>query len=1158
MEAGPPMPGGGRPPQRERRTRDRPADGVGAAVDRLLGPLGRVHAAVPALVLFVLSLVLTLIAWRLSDEQQERRLQERFEFQASEIVTAITRRLRAYEHVLRSGTGLFDVVGTVGRAEWRRFAEAQRLDIYYPGIQGFGVSLLIQPKHLAAHEAQVRAEGFPDYRVRPPGPREVYSSIVYLEPFGGRNLRAFGYDMFSEPVRREAMERARDTGAPAFSGIVTLVQETETDVQRGFLAYVPVYEAGRPLPGAAERRAALRGWVYAPFRANDLMRGILGGSEGGIDIHIYDGPAADPAALLYDSSSAAGRDADGRAGDGRRHTRSIEVGGRQWTLVFVELPGFEAAERTPLPTVVGVLGLLVDTLLFSGTFAILRLRQREREWRRALLDEHVAVESRFRLAMAATRSGVWEFHPGSSRWTLGSELAQLLGYEARVIGDLSHGAWMNNVLGRDLPQVVAWIKRVSARNMAEAEADTVRFRCRHLGGGVLVLEAHGAVQQRPDGEIILRGIMRDVTQTATAEAAMRKVEEEIAAARTRQRFLAVVSHEVRTPINGVLGLARLLLDSELSNEQRDFAEMIVRSGESMLALVNDILDLSKMEAGKFTLEPGPCDLRALVDDVVAVMGARAAEKRLAVVARVAPEVPASVSVDEARLRQILLNLVGNAVKFTDQGGLTVDVEAEPADDDALTLAFHIADTGPGISEEERAKLFQEYSQVESRSTKKSGGTGLGLAISRKLAVAMGGGAEVTSRLGEGSVFVVTVRVTALDPPPRTTRVAGLRIIVAEPVPLVSACLARALADRGFVAAETGGAPDVAVVSWRVPSVDAQKVTAAAGRTVWLTPVDCETARPNALIEPLRQSDLDAIAAWCDGRAARLEPATRGGRISDPLGRRADPGGRPLSILIVEDNTVNRRVLTATLERHGHKCLAVENGSLAAFELAAGRFDIVVMDRHMPVMDGLEATRRIRETDGAMRHVPIVGLTASVAEEDLVACRAAGMNEVLTKPVQPEKLLATLRHLTDGAPRSGTDTSATADGVREAPAAPAAGSFDRSAIDNLTDLLGADGVAEILGDFRTSAERLAAELVPAVERDDRPTIARVAHTVKSSAGTIGFVELSRMAEKVEEGARERAEYDVGLVRRFAGLLDQAIGAAIALTANTAVGGSIKPG
>ena len=1125
---------------------------------RLTGPLGRLHAVVPALVLFALSLVLTFIAWQTSDVQQERRLQERFEFQAAEVTTSIVRRLHAYEQVLRSGAGLFDVgAAAAGRAEWRRFAEAQRLDVYYPGIQGFGVSLVVRPEGLAAHEAAIQAEGFSGYRVRPPGPRDLYSSIVYLEPFGGRNLRAFGYDMFSEPVRREAMTRARDTGESAFSGIVTLVQETETDVQRGFLAYVPFYAPGLPLGNPAARQAALRGWVYAPFRANDLMRGILGGNEGGIDIHIYDGTAAEPAALLYDSSAALGGDAGGRIQAGRRHTERIEIGGRRWTLVFVGLPAFEASERTSLPALIGVLGLLVDTLLFAGTFALLRARQREQEWRHELLDERSAIDRRFRLALDATRSGVWEYYPASSRWELGVELARLIGYKAEAVSHLSHGTWMNSVAGRDLPKVVAWTRRLIDRRIAEAEADTIRFHCRRPDGVVLTLEAHGAKQQRPDGEIVLRGIMRDVTQTAAVEAAMRKSEEEIAAARARQRFLAVVSHEVRTPINGVLGLARLLLDTKLGEEQRDFAEMIVRSGESMLALVNDILDLSKMEAGKFTLEPGACDVRELVDDVVAVMGARAAEKRLAVAARVAPDVPARVTADEARLRQILLNLVGNAVKFTDEGGVTVDVEAGPADGGALVLTFHIADTGPGISEEQRKNLFQEYSQVEDTAARKSGGTGLGLAISRKLAVAMGGGAEATSRPGEGSVFVVTVRAGILELPPRLPDAGGLRAVVAEPVPLVSACLVRALKDRGFTVALAGTAPaadrpaaDIVILSWRLPAIEAARHAAlAGGRVVWLMPVDSPTSRPNALPEPLRQPDFDAIAGWSSGRAERLLPAPRGGRIADPLARRTQGGGRPLLILIVEDNAVNRRVLTATLERHGHRCLTVENGSLALLELTTQRFDVVIMDRHMPVMDGIEATQRIRGGGAGVPDVPIVGLTASVAEEDLTACRAAGMNEVLTKPTDPERLLAALYRLA-GAAADCEGVQAAADSV--ASPGKVAAAFNRSAFDKLIDLLGPEGAVEVVGDFRASAERLAAELAPAIDGDDRPTIARVAHTIKSSAGTVGFTDLSALADRVEAGARERTGHDPEEVRRFASLLDETIREASAVARATASG------
>jgi CHASE1-domain containing sensor protein len=235
-----------------------------------------------AWIILALSFVVTALAWSISDSAIRTKASERFEFQTADIASAIERRLIAYATALRGGVGLFEAAGQVTRAQWHAYVEALRLQENFPGIQGLGFSLMIAPAELDAHIAGIRAEGFPDYSVRPEEPRDQYSAIVYLEPFDWRNQRAFGYDMYSEPVRRRAMERARDSGEPAISGRVTLVQETDEDVQYGFLMYIPVYRPGMPTTTLEERRAALLGFVYSPFRANDFMNGILGSNQDAI------------------------------------------------------------------------------------------------------------------------------------------------------------------------------------------------------------------------------------------------------------------------------------------------------------------------------------------------------------------------------------------------------------------------------------------------------------------------------------------------------------------------------------------------------------------------------------------------------------------------------------------------------------------------------------------------------------------------------------------------------------------------------------------------------------------------------------------------------------------------------------------------------------
>jgi two-component sensor histidine kinase/CHASE1-domain containing sensor protein len=326
-----------------------------------------------------LSVAATALAWWISDRAQAERVRDRFTFRTVEIESAISRRMLECENVLRGGSGLFAASEGVTRAEWRTYVSRLHIDEYYPGIQGIGFSARLPAGGLEAHERAVRAEGFPDYAVRPPGPRPEHHAIVFLEPFSGRNLRAFGYDMFSEPTRRAAMERARDTGLPSVSGVVKLVQETEQDVQRGFLIYVPVYRNGAPVGTTEERRAALQGFVYSPFRSRDLMAGILGNEIVDVDWWIHDGGGPAGGELLFASNATA----PWPPPPGLSRSVAVERGGRRWTLDFAPRAGWVSPEDRSQPLVVAVGGLVIDLLLF----AIIGMQRRGAATARRMTDE---------------------------------------------------------------------------------------------------------------------------------------------------------------------------------------------------------------------------------------------------------------------------------------------------------------------------------------------------------------------------------------------------------------------------------------------------------------------------------------------------------------------------------------------------------------------------------------------------------------------------------------------------------------------------------------------------------------------------------------------------------------------------------------------------
>ncbi len=311
-----------------------------------------------ARIILAIAFSITVLAWWFSHAAVQESTEERFQFRSSEIETAIVERMDGYETVLWSGAGLFDATGGATRQQFADYVAALDLNERWPGIQGVGWAVPLEPDEVAAHEAAVRAEGFPGYAIAPRGERNEYSAILYLEPFDWRNQRAFGFDMWSNPQRRSAMNRARDTGQAATTAMITLVQETEDDTQRGFLTYVPVYAGGETPATLEERRAAHLGWVYAPFRMNDLMAGILGSSSNQVEFQIFDGWEIDPDSLLFDSNPAS---AD--AGSDLHRHRTVLVQGHPWTMSFRAGEEFSLGSET-LPTYVAVAGLLIEILLF--------------------------------------------------------------------------------------------------------------------------------------------------------------------------------------------------------------------------------------------------------------------------------------------------------------------------------------------------------------------------------------------------------------------------------------------------------------------------------------------------------------------------------------------------------------------------------------------------------------------------------------------------------------------------------------------------------------------------------------------------------------------------------------------------------------------------
>ena len=540
---------------------------------------------------------------------------------------------------------------------------------------------------------------------------------------------------------------------------------------------------------------------------------------------------------------------------------------------------------------------------------------------------------------------------------------------------------------------------------------------------------------RADGDSEVQSVGRDVTDRVKAEHALAEARDLAeAASRAKSRFLATASHEIRTPLNGILGMADLLSDTPLTPEQGTYLAAMKMSGNTLVSFVDDLLDLAKIEAGRLDLTAHPFGLASFVEEAAELLGPRAQAKGLEICAYVDERLPARVVGDAARLRQVLFNLVGNAIKFTERGGVSIIVEP---DDTPGRITITVRDTGIGIAPEDQARIFHEFEQADIGSTRRYDGIGLGLTISKRLVERMSGTIAIESIVGKGSVFRVTLPLppdgegqnTAFTAPDLT----GNDILIVAPAAIEASLLARRLQRWG---ARTTIVPDEKVAAALVPEHAWSAVLAdhALG-TAASAPLarDATTFRRRiVLITPAMRHELPALKqAGFTGylikpvRAASLAARFADdddfdhGQNSEPLAEPAEtpsiaPDHDGLSILVAEDNEINALLARALLEKLGHRAVVVESGGAAiacwrAAREAGAPFDRVLMDLYMPGMDGLEAARAIRalETEEELPRTPIAALTANAAAEDRAACVAAGMDGFVVKPLDRERLAAVL-------------------------------------------------------------------------------------------------------------------------------------------------------
>ncbi|GAB2885674.1 CHASE domain-containing protein [Uliginosibacterium flavum] len=1257
--------------------------------------------ALPWLVLG-LSLMITVAGWHLARRNVQQNRESVFADAVANARHDIEQRMETYRQVLLGAGGLVRASNDVSREEFQTYFQTLQLSHRYSGVTGVGYAVVFGPDELAAHERRLRADGFPAYRVLPPGRRSRYSAIIYGAPETADNQRALGMDMLTEETRRHAMDRARDSGQTALSGKLRLFLGADAANQTSMIMYVPVYRTGAPVASLEQRRSALIGYVFAAFRMDELLAGIFGKQQNsGLDLQLYDGKQVSAQQLLYDS--AVHQVPEALSGSEALHTETrLELPGGQWTAAFQARRSLLETSASSLPELILGGGLLLDGMLFAllliYSHSERRILAKANEKAEAMTAELRASEGRFRQVVQASPGGLLLVDPhgrvemanAQAEHIFGYAPEGLLGVEVELLmpvslRDVHHGqrgAYMQQPAeramgaGRDLRglrldgrefdieialcplqtergnRVLAAVTDISerrARTQLEASTralmqgvidaasefsiiatapdglitmfntgaqrmlgysaeemvgkqtpaiihDPIELRARgeelsqeageHIEGFDVFVHAARAgrtearewryfrkdgsslpvsltvsaipgVEGTPGGFI---GIAYDISARRQTERALAEARDHAeATSRSKTEFLSNMSHEIRTPLNAVLGMAQLLGFGRLEPEQREYLRMIERSGKTLLSILNDILDFSKIEAGRLELAPVPFYMQDLTDGLADIMQSSAADKDLDLSIDIDPTVPACLLGDQLRLQQILINLLGNAIKFTQQGEVNLRIHLVEADEDAVKLRFTVRDTGIGMSEEQIGRLFQPFSQADNSMTRKFGGSGLGLAICKRLVEMMGGTIGVSSTPNHGSSFRFTARLPRV-PQGQGVLSASLDELQVRDVLLVesSATAAGSIASAANAlgvncencASESeamariitrGRAHDVVLIDWNMPDRGRSQLLtqlrgkAAARHTIVLAISsvfgrEALNADPLAvsldgvLVKPVTSSTLlDCVMQACAKRDSSRDLRKLMQVPELQLRARSLRGAR---LLLVEDNSINQLVARGILQQAGAVLDVANNGQEAVDRLRQhpGLYVMVLMDVQMPVMDGITATRIIREELGLA--LPIVAMTAGVLQSQRDECMAAGMTDFLSKPLDAQLTIDTLDRVLLG--------SAYVEPAVVAPASAAPADEAPPAVDLPVPELeageGVDGLdragalarigrnqtlyRELLLQFRIEASELPIETQRSLDSGALRDAGRGFHTLKSTAASIGANALAALAQTGE--------------------------------------------
>jgi len=648
----------------------------------------------------------------------------------------------------------------------------------YPGIQGVGFSQAIPQAERDAHVARIRAQGYPDYDIHPPGQRDLYTSIVFLEPFLRRNLAAFGYDMYSEPTRRRAMQRAARLGETSITGKVTLLQETHGKVQAGVLLYVPVYRPNAPLTTPEQRMQALIGFVYSPYRVEDLMRGILRAADLPLALHIYASPGEEPEHLLYASSEAP------EPGSARfSQLQQLELYGQTWTLRMDSRPEFDERFHSNEALVFGLgLGLSLLVFFLTSSLALRHSRaqalanEMTRHIRQSKHDLRLS-EERLSLALKGSNDGLWDLDLEAGSMFASPRAWEMLGYRPNELTcDLK--LWERLTVAEDLAQQKA---RLAQTMLSNVDHFTTELRLQHKHGHVVPVLLRGYIQRDPQGMAQrISGTLMDLTERKRVE-------------QMKNDFVSTVSHELRTPLTSISGALGLIVGGALGSApptMQQMLEIAYRNSLRLGHLINDLLDMEKIAAGKMSFELREHSLGDLLEESLASNQALCEQHGVCCTLEHPTDV--LVWVDGLRLQQVLGNFLSNAVKFTPEGG-EIRLHSSLR---GTKVRISVTDQGPGIPEAFRSRVFEKFAQADASDSRQKSGTGLGLAITKELIERMGGTVGFDCVPGQGTTFWCELPIQ-IPPAESDCRDGQPRILVVEDEPDTGRLLHMMLREGGY-------------------------------------------------------------------------------------------------------------------------------------------------------------------------------------------------------------------------------------------------------------------------------------------------------------------------------------------------------------------------